>query len=1178
MRDRETPLTAELFTAAAQSLYLRLEGLSKRLTARLLAFATRYREALITWAVLLVFAFCIFGYGWITHGFTLPLSGDGYLQEMTFPYTFYDMWHEFFRTGHFPQWDTTSALGTNNIGGNSFYSLFSIQQILMLPFPRHWIPYLLALRYVFDTTLAGFFFYLYLRSFGLKASSRRVGAVAFAFCGWVMYYLWFEHFLDSLVMFPLILWGIEQVIAKRDPRLLIGSLFLQGITNYFFMVIFCITTAFYALFRYFTEWKHMETAGNRLAVIGLGLGSYAIGVLSCAFILLPGIAQAMGLPRVEDASYLEQVLEAIKGENGKGFKDLVDLIFNFDRELQNGYPGAGFFFMTARCYSSNLLGVSWYDNSSGSSFVFTPIMLMAFSGLLEGFKRKKPSWIIGAILIAFTIFTPFFYYLFSAFTLPYARFLIAPSAWIIAFACCQIDRIREKPKWSLDGAFALLVSGQIIVSVYSYIIVVNNPSVYDQVADWEVRFQLVPLSLAISLIYYLILRFMMKSEKLFAHTSVFLVGVEAIIMGNLTMYNHGYGSLDAMVNVNGVNYGQEVVRNEQKIVSALEDFDPGYYRIQNGDASRDNPNLPMVIGHSGLSAFNSVYAVNAQDFLDWSHIPYTYQNWSMGEHARRVNMETFLGVKYYMVPRIDQNVPFGYVDVLDLDPQAIADESERAALVNLQDVIRKNYEGDSTWQVARSLYVNTDFVDFAFPFDSVLSSGSFYSGDYEDLNEYAYLRYGIVDEEQVPELEKAIEGTDITFRDLDEFYAAGQNFRSSDTLSVSLTPTSSDDVYEAELTYLRNQRTYDITLDCDRTDGGYTFTNERYGLTFDFPNGLGRGTFTGLNAHEITAILAEDAQGNLRIQTAAFYPIRIYNDSSDSDVTVYAAQWIDGRYVTDYDADGQPIFDGPSLGHSIFPADIEFDYDTASAADVTGLLYWTKLVIEPEDGSFFAPDATPEHPAYISVQSTKNFDWKFVDENDEEIPLDGLQSYSDYQTAHGFYVDRPVAKIVGVLHDTMEKNERIERPKVYVQSYGDYALAVDKLNAEPVEILDRTTDRVRFKTDYDEAKYTVLNQPFEDGWTLHEVSWDDGQMALSDVETFKAHGGFVGFVAQPGEHEYLLTYTAPGFELGLRASIIGMVLGGIFVTVASVKAKDRALMESRLASLAYGKAQVWRKD
>ena len=137
---------------------------------------------------------------------------------------------------------------------------------------------------------------------------------------------------------------------------------------------------------------------------------------------------------------------------------------------------------------------------------------------------------------------------------------------------------------------------------------------------------------------------------------------------------------------------------------------------------------------------------------------------------------------------------------------------------------------------------------------------------------------------------------------------------------------------------------------------------------------------------------------------------------------------------------------------------------------------------------------------------------------------------------------------------------------------------MDKLNAEPVEILDRTTDRVRFKTDYDEAKYTVLNQPFEDGWTLHEVSWDDGQMALSDVETFKAHGGFVGFVAQPGEHEYLLTYTAPGFELGLRASIIGMVLGGIFVTVASVKAKDRALMESRLASLAYGKAQVWRKD
>ena len=123
MRDRETPLTAELFTAAAQSLYLRLEGLGKRLTARLLAFATRYREALITWAVLLVFAFCIFGYGWITHGFTLPLSGDGYLQEMTFPYTFYDMWHEFFRTGHFPASSSISTCGASGsrppLGGSA---------------------------------------------------------------------------------------------------------------------------------------------------------------------------------------------------------------------------------------------------------------------------------------------------------------------------------------------------------------------------------------------------------------------------------------------------------------------------------------------------------------------------------------------------------------------------------------------------------------------------------------------------------------------------------------------------------------------------------------------------------------------------------------------------------------------------------------------------------------------------------------------------------------------------------------------------------------------------------------------------------------------------------------------------------------------------------------------------
>ena len=1137
---------AELFTDAAQGFLFKSSNLKQRITDRCHRFIEKYRQALITIAALLIISLLTFGFGWVKNGFTLPLSGDGYLQEQTFPYAFYDAWHRFFATGQFPQWNTSSALGTNNIGGNTFYSLLSPFQILMLPFPRNWIPYLLGLRYIFSTALAGFLFYLYLNKFNLSVESRRAGGAAYAFCGWVMYFLWFEHFLDSFVLLPLILWGIENVIRSRDPRLLIVSLAVQGITNYFFMVSFCIGGAFYAIFRWFTCWRDMQTWKNRLAVLGIGVACFLAGVLSCCFVLLPGIANAMSLPRVESSSYLDKLLAAIKGEGEEAGKTLLQLLFKFDNDVQGGYPAAGFFFMTIRCFSSNILGVYYYDNAAGSSFVFTPMMLLAFSGFIEGFRQKKISWIIGPLLVGFMICTPFFYYLFAGFTLAYARFLLIPSAWIIAFAATQMNRIREKPRWTMDAAFAVLVIMQGITGIYSYGLVTDNPSLFEGVSYVDLRFIIVPVAIAISLISYLVLRHFMKASRIFAHASLIIIGCETIIMGNVTLINHGYGSLDSMVQYDGKNYGLRVVKNEQEMISDLKRYDPTIFRIQNADASRSNPNLPMTVGYSGLSAFNSVYTVNAQDFLDWSRFPYTYHNWSMGEHGMRINMEAFLGVKYYIVPRGDYNVPFGFKDVMTIDPASIEDQEKSEALQDLQATIQKYYSMDQTNLISRSLYVNEDYVNFAFPFDTVISSGSLYSGDYADYNEYTYLRYGIVDKDQTDALQKAIAGTGIEFHDTDEFYSANNTFSSTDSLTFNLTK-SSEHTYSGTVTYNRAQRSFPIVLDSNEEDGSLQLSSTRYGIAMNFANGSNTTKFQGLNA--IDALATRTASGSdLTIQTSLFYPIRAYDSSSRSKITVYSANWDDktGKYITGYDKDGNPLFDVPSTGFNIFPGDTVFDYDSPKEHSLYGLKWWTKLVIEPRATTVFAPDASPEHPAYISIKSADNFDWYFIDTKGEKVSLDGLQSYSSYQNAHGFYVDRPIAKIIGTLHDTKKASESIGRPAVYVQSYADYRLATDKLNESPVEIESQDTDQTRFKTSYDRAKYVVINQPFEDGWSLVEISRDQkGNQVEKPVETFKGQGGFVAFIAPAGEHEYQLSYTAPGFNLGVKATIVGLVLGGL---------------------------------
>ncbi len=1107
-----------------------------------------HREALVTWGVLLLVAALIFGYTLLMYGFTVPLSGDGYLQEQNFPFLFYDYWHKFFATGKFPLWDTASALGSNNIGGNSFYSLLSPFYMLMLPFPRAWIPVELGFKYVLQTALAGFLFYEYLREFSLAPSIRRVGGVAYAFCGWIMYFLWFEHFLDSFALFPLLLWGVERVLRHKDPRLLLVALFIQGLTNYFFLVPFTIGAFFYAMWRFLVLWKTYANSGERLAVLGIGFVAFAFGLLSSCFVLLPGIANAQNMPRLESTdSYLDSLKAAWSAGDRKA---LLQLLFLFDtNSFKSIYFLDGFFFMTNHSYSSNLVGPNWYDNASGSSFVFTPIMLVCFAGVLDGTRLHKPSHLLGFAAVGLLIGVPFFYYLFSGFTIAYARFLLVPSAWIIAYACITMSRIRTMPKGFMDASFVFVLVVQLIAGVYSLYLIQQNPTVFAAVYGWEWRFLAIPLELAYTIVCYGLLRHAMPGRG-FTRYALALVAFEAVVMGNITIQMHGMGDIR---NLEVPGQGLNILERETKIVSALDDYDNGIYRIQNASADRDNPNIQMRVGHNGLSAFNSVYAYNAQDFLDWSRIPYTYHNWSMGAHQRRINMEAFLGVKYYLVPRYDKNVPFDFANVLYLDPAAEPTAERAEALANLQDVLAQNLAGDDTWQVSRDLYVNQDYVDFAFPFDTVIDSRALSSGNYEDFNEYAYLRYGIVDTDDFAAVKAALGGTGLTAYD-----ALG-----SVTSAFTVRPAVQNDLvpdgttFAGTLSVPSQYRVYDVSF--TRTDmgsGGFELVDARHGLTVTV-DGLGDGRFTGLNstAASLPATVTLDDQGGYSIAINGLAPIESYNSTAATKVTVYSASWEDGVYQTG----------GASLGHEIYPADTEIDYDNPGSNSLRGLLWYTKFVIEPRNGVPFAANATPDNPYYISVRTSDNFDWRFVYEEEDpdtgttvekELSLDGLQSYSDYQTAHGFYVTQPITKIVGILHATKAANQTINRPAVFVQSQGDYRLAVDRLNSEPIAISERTTDLVRFQTDYAAPKYVVLNQPREDGWTLARKNG----AGLEEVTTYKSQGGFVGFVAPAGNVEYVLFYTTPELKQGILAGTAGLLGSALTIAVYLVATEKKRLL------------------
>ncbi len=1096
------------------------------------SFFLKHKEAFLTWALLLLVACLIFGWGLLNYGFNYPLSGDNYLQEQTFPYLFYDYWHEFFLTGQLPMWDTASALGTNNFGGNSFYSLFSPFYMIIYILPRSWIPVELGLKYVLQTAFAGFFFSEYLKEFSIPLNGRRLGGLAYAFCGWVIYFMWFEHFLDSYALLPFILWGVEKVLKDKDPRMLSLALCIQGFTNFFFLAQFAIGAFFYAMWRYLVLFPKLSHS-DRFLTIGIGFIAFLFGIMGSAFILIPGIENSEAMPRAANADYLQSLIDAWNASDKGTF---WTLIFRFDSDgnyFQSLYPVTGFFFMPNADYSSNLLGPSWYDNASGSSFVFTPITLLAFAGVLDGIRRRKWSYPIGFILVAFMMSIPFFYYLFAAFTIAYARFLLAPTAWIITFAVLQTKHIKEMPKYFMDASFAFVIVMQLLVAVYALDMVDTYSSVYDGVSYWQYRYLAVPIEMAYTLVCYLFLRHYMTSEK-FSLIAICLVSFEAIAMGNLVSQDHGFGDID---NVEVSGQGLNIIDRETAIVNALDEFDDSQYRIQNSTADRNNPNIQMRIGYSGLSAFNSVYAFNTTDLLNWSKIPYSYGNWSMGAHQRRVNMETFLGVKYYMVPRDDENVPFGYEDVMDIDPTTVLDPTKREALENLQDVIAENYSTDLTDEIARSLYVNTDYVDFAFPFDTVVSSSAFSNLYYEDYNEYAYLRYGIVDSDSIQDvMAEAGDGIDYD----NTLNSANTVFATEKNLIFTLSSTDGTN-YEGTLGIGEDQGlSYSIDFTKVSNEyGSYDFVNDDYDMNLRFTEDGQYATFNGLGKTDEPGLVTTGSDGTLTITVGNFTPIKKISGKYSTTVTVYSSHWDDnGNYITG----------GSSLGDYIYPEDTKIDYDSPGSESLYGLKWYSKIVVEKSDGSAFASDATPENPVYLSIRNGESIDWHFIydytdpstgETSEKELPLDGYQSQSTYSsgTAHGFYVTQPIKRIVGILYQTMDSSEKIGRPEIYLQNYDDYRLAVDKLNSEPVEIISQSNDLTDFKTDYGKEKYVVLNQPMENGWSLYEVT-DQGEKS---VNIYKSQGGFVGFVAPAGEHEYILSYVTPGLKEGIAIGTLGLL-------------------------------------
>ena len=672
---------------------------------RFVVWLRKVWPALFDWKSLFWFFWFIFVLGifWMFYSFFFNSGtqmywwGDYINQYCNLAYGFWDVWHKFFKTGVFELYSTSTFFGTDNIGSNAYYGLFDPFIFVCVLLPRSLIPQNMALATCLKGCVGAFACRAYLRYLGVSERGSRIGGVAFAFNGYLNFMVGFPSTVSVVAVSPLILLGIEKVIKDRKPTILIFSLALMGLISFFFLVVFCIFGVLYALWRYFWTIKKRDFKEN-MWVIGLGIGSFAVGILLCAWVLLPSIRESSLSPRISSvgAAYLATLEESLKG---KDFVTAFSLIFeivgeNPGRELQGLvsflYPTAGF-------TSLPLYGAG-YDSWTASLFVYTPLAIFFFGALISSIRNKRWDHILAFIICVTMVFTIFPYYFFYAFSGDgYGRWYIVLVPIIIYYACSEFDRLKEEPRWQLPIASVI----ELCVTIVAWILVMevikdhtfsspNNLTYYigsysvpnfNNGIDFEfiVYYQIALVCLESVLMAYF------RDKEFFWKMVIAFVSIETIVCGNLSFATNGIYVYDS-----SFNGGTKVFAQQIDAVNELKEYDDGDYRLYNDVAGSWKSNSASAVGFNGSQVFHSLYNYGLGDFLRQSHIirdeyysttydgkRFVKSTWSGQYSQKRLNFDTVAGFKYYMIANegysnwdddsVLYNVPMGAECVVKTD-------------------------------------------------------------------------------------------------------------------------------------------------------------------------------------------------------------------------------------------------------------------------------------------------------------------------------------------------------------------------------------------------------------------------------------------------------------------------------------------------------------------------------
>ena len=191
-------------------------------------------------------------------------------------------------------WDPITDLGVDLLGSYSFYCITSPFFLLTLPFPSAAIPYLMAPLLMLKTACAALASYYFIIRFVSDEFYARIGALLYAFSGFMTYNVFFNHFHEAILFFPLMLIGLEELLVNRRRGLFAAAVALNAIVNYWFFIGEVVFAAIYFFVRTLCDKESCPFGWGKFFRVTF---EGALGVALAAFVFLPSVLTVMGNPR-----------------------------------------------------------------------------------------------------------------------------------------------------------------------------------------------------------------------------------------------------------------------------------------------------------------------------------------------------------------------------------------------------------------------------------------------------------------------------------------------------------------------------------------------------------------------------------------------------------------------------------------------------------------------------------------------------------------------------------------------------------------------------------------------------------------------------------------------------------------------------------------------------------------